>query len=238
MTAQEMLVAFKQGLDKFDSLNYPNFEEDQIEFLLNQAQDAFVKQRYGATNTKKQSFEETQKRTEDLKNIVVNAILTPLANTTENINQYSRFVVLPDGTFPVGNPYAKHWFIIQELTDVSYTDCKGDIQTEKVYTRAIQHNDYSKLINNPFGKPKRDKVLRLMENGKVELIPHPSVTINSYHLRYIKEPVRISIVNNVDCELSEHTHQEIVNNAIIIGLEGIESRRTGTFEQLILNKEE
>ncbi len=228
MTASAMEIAFKQGLDKFDSLNYPDFQTDQIELLLNQAQDTFVKQRYGATNTKRQSFEETQKRTEDLKNIVVNAILTPAANAIDNINTNARFVTLP----------TNHWFIIQELAGVSYTGCNGGTVTDRVFVKAIQHNDYSKLINNPFGKPSEDKILRLMEAGRVELIPPSNVTITDYHLRYIKEPIRISIVNSVDCELSDETHQEIVNLSISIALEGIEARRTQTFEQVVQNKQE
>lgn len=223
-----MTVAFKQGLDKFDSLNYPDFEIDQIEFLLNQAQDVFVKQRYGSTNVKRESFEQTQKRTEDLKNIVVNQIITPLANASDNINTYSRFVTLP----------TDHWFIIQELTDISYLNCNNQTITDRVFTEAIQHNDYSKIINNPFAQPNENKVLRLMENGRVELIPASNVTITNYRLRYIKKPIRISVTNSVDCELSEHTHQEIVNIAVDIALEGIESKRLQTFEPAVLNKQE
>ncbi len=228
MTALEMSVAFKQGLDKFDSLNYPDFQTDQIELLLNQAQDVFVKQRYGITNTKRQSFEQTQKRTEDLKNVVVNAVLTPAANAADNINTNAVFVTLPPD----------HWFVIQELTGISYTGCNGATVTDRVFTEAIQHNDYSKIINNPFAQPNENKVLRLMEAGRVELIPASNITITDYHLRYIKQPVRISITNSVDCELSEYTHQEIVNCAISIALEDIESKRVQTFDQIVLNKQE
>jgi len=230
MTAAEMVISFKQGLDKFDSLNYPDFQADQIDLILNQAQDTFVKQRYGSTNDKKTSFEETQKRTEDIKNVVVNAILIPAANAADNINAYSRFVTLP----------SDHWIIVQELTGVSYLDCKDVVVTDRVFTVALQHNDYSKVINNPFRKPKEDKVLRLMENKRVELIPASNVTITDYHLRYIKEPIRINSISivNVDCELSSMVHQEIVNIAVVIALEGIEARRNQTFTPIIENKQE
>lgn len=238
MTIQEMHIAFKIGYDKIDSLNYPDLLPEEIDFLINQAQDAFVKQRYGVNNLKRQSFEETQKRTEDLKNVVTTAILTPLPNTSENITQYSRFVVLPDGTFPTLNPYPESWFIIQEQTEVSYVGCDGNQVTEKVYTKAIQHDDFSKSIHNPFAKPTESKILRLMENGKVELIAPSNVTITGYYVRYIKKPVRVDIANSVDCELSEHTHQEIVNMAVSIALEGIESKRVQTFDPITLNKQE
>lgn len=224
-----MHISFKEGLDKFDSLNYPDFQADQIDLILNQAQDTFVKQRYGFTNIKKQSFEETQKRTEDIKNVVLNAILTPVANATDNINVNSVFVTLP----------TDHWIIVQELATITYNDCKGDSQTVKgVYIEAIQHNDYSKLINNPFGKPNEEKILRLMEAGRVELIPSSNVTIVDYHLRYIKQPVRISITTPTNCELSEMVHQEIVSIAVQIALEGIEAVRTRTFTPMIESKQE
>lgn len=223
-----MEVAFKQGLDKFDSLNYPDFQTDQIELLLNQAQDTFVKQRYGVSNAKRQSFEETQKRTEDLKNLVTNVIIVPAANAVDNINSNARFVTLP----------TNHWFIIQELTGISYIGCNGATVTDRVFTEAIQHNDYSKIINNPFAQPNENKILRMMEAGRVELISSTGVTITDYHLRYIKEPVRISVTNSVNCELSTETHQEICNLAISIALEGIEAKRTSTFEQVIQNKQE
>lgn len=230
MTAAEMHTAFKFGLDKFDSLNYPNFLPAEIDLLLNQAQDNFIKQRYGITNTKRQSFEETQKRTEDIKNVVVRATIVPAANASDNINSYSRFVTLP----------ADHWIIVHELTGISYPDCNGDTVTDRAYTRAIQHNDYTLLMNNPFEKPDEGTVLRLMENGRVELIPASNVTITNYYLTYIKKPRRINNVSNptVSCELSDHTHQEIVNEAIKIALEGIEARRTQTFNPIVKNTEE
>lgn len=221
-------MAFKQGLDKFDSLNYPDFEADQIDFILNQAQDTFIKQRYGVTNVKKQSFEETQKRSEDIKNVVVRATLPLQPNSPDNINPFSRFVNLP----------ADHWIIVQELTGVSYLDCKGGIVVGSAYTVAIQHNDYSKLIDNPFGKPSETRVLRLMEKGRVELITAPNVTLTNYYLTYIKEPIRIDITTNTTCELSTMVHQEIINLSVQIALEGIEARRNSTFTPIVESKQE
>lgn len=229
MTAAQMQLSFKQGMDKFDSKNYPNLEPEEIDLVLNQAQDVFVKQRYGYNNTKKESFEETQKRTEDLKALVVTQNIIPLANISDNINSNANFVTLP----------TDHWFTIQELTNVTFTDC-GISKTEDVYTLGIQHDDYSKLIGNPFGKPTDEKVLRLMTQEGVELLHSSTSTINYYKLRYIKRPIKIDGTNipNVDCELSEHTHQEICNIAIMIALENIETQRINTYSQIVLNKTE
>lgn len=227
MTITEFHNSFKFGLDKFDSLNYPNFLPAEIDLLLNQAQDMFVKQRYGSNNIKKQSFEETQKRFEDLKNVVVRVNLTPNAYSADNINSDARFVTLP----------TDHWIIVQELTELQFVEC-GVTKTDSVYTIATQHNDYSKLIDNPFGKPNNAKVLRLMDSGKVELIPPTGSTITGYKLTYIKKPVRMSLTSGVTCELSDMVHQEIVNLAVSIALEGIESKRLQTFIPTVENREE
>jgi hypothetical protein len=226
MTTQQLILAFKFGMDKFDSKGLPNFEDDEILLLLNQAQLNFVKQRYGTTNTKKFGFEEIQKRTEDLKNLVRNAIITPLANNSENIGPNAQFVELPNDYFVE----------VQERCKISYPSCTGDIVTDECFVKAIQHNDYNTNINNPYGQPNTGKILRLMENGRIELIHSSETTINSYHLRYIKIPSEITLDNT--SELSEHCHQELVNDAIKIGLEGVESRRIQTFIPTILNQQE
>lgn len=228
MTISEAHTQFKLILDKLDSLNYPNLLPEEIDLFLNMAQDEFVKQRYGFTNTKKQGIENTQKRTEDLKAIIKNAILTPAANSSENIDINAQFVVLP----------TDHWFIIEERCTITYNDCKGNQVTDKAYIVTINHDEFYDCITNPYRKPNTEKVLRLMENGKVELIHSSDVTLNSYHLRYLKEPIRVDSSTNTTFELSPHTHSEIINIAVDIALEDLESKRTQTHSQLVTNIQE
>lgn len=223
MTAAEQQISFKFGMDKFDSLNYPNFRPNEIDLLLNQSQDRIIKQRYGSTNAKKQSFEETQKRTDDLKNVVKTVILTPLANQAIN-KPNGLFVQLP----------VDYWFALNEECNLQYTDCHNEIVTARIPVRPIQHDDYNKTIKDPFNKPWEEEIVRLESDTYVELITADNQTVQSYYLRYIKRPVRIDSVSipNVNCELSEHTHQEIVDEAIKIALEGIEARRQQTFNNI------
>ena len=227
MTIAEMHQAFKFQLDKLDSLNYPNFLPEEVDLLLNQAQERFVKQRYGKNNVYRSSFEETQKRTEDLKDITVNAVLTPAVNAPDNIDPNAVFVTLP----------TDHWFIVQERVMLNYFDCHNVYTSEYAEVRPIQHNEFSKVIKDPFKKPTLEKVLRLMEKGRVELIAPPNTTIVTYRLRYIKEPNTMSITVPTNCELSEHTHQEIVDEAVRLALEGIEAKRSATFQPIINTQE-
>jgi len=70
MTIQEMHIALKLELDKSDSLNNISFEPEEIDYWLNRAIRLFVKTRYSGSNYKRESFEQTQKRIDDLRSLV------------------------------------------------------------------------------------------------------------------------------------------------------------------------
>lgn len=241
-------------MDKMDGINYPNFLSEEIDLLLNQAQDRFVKQRYGKNNLKKTSFEEEQKRVEDLKALVRQAIAVPYASSSSNIANNSQSIVLT----------TDEMFVIQEKAHITCDSCNGTIvrntniqgfptvqATEsgiEVEVRPITHLEYDKIKNDPFKGPDYTKVLRLMFNSvegisstylnRIELIPAEGCSIIRYIYRYIKRPDRISLVGNTTCELAEYTHQEIVDEAVKIALEGIEAKRNTTFTPIIDNNKE
>ena len=225
MTIAQAHLEFKFRLDKLDALNYPNFLPEEIDLILNNAQERIVKQRYGINNLKRQSFEETQKRIEDLKNITVNDVLLPLAYSVDNIDVNARFLNLP----------TDHWFTVQERCNITCNIC-GQNVTELVEVVPANHSEISKVLKDPFKKPNNEKVLRLMAEGKVELISN--CTIVNYRLRYVKKPRTVSLSGNITFELSEHLHSEIVDEAVKIALEEIEGKRSQTFNPLINNTNE
>lgn len=244
MTVTEMHRSFRFGMDKMDSINYPNFQPEEIDLLLNQAQDRFVKQRYGITNTKRTSFEETEKRTEDLKEIIQTARLTGFTANSESITYYSAMCELP----------TDHWFTIWDKAIISCATCNttvkrgvgpiglngglNSITGQYVEVRPVTHLEFEKVVNDAFKGPDHTKILKLMYKNQVELVMSQDCTLVSYEFRYIKEPVRISLSGNITCELSEHTHQEIIDGAIVIALEGIEAKRTQTFTPIVNNQNE
>ena len=243
MTITEMHQSFRFGMDKLDNLNYPNFLPEEIDLLLNQAQDRFVKQRYGITNTKRTSFEETQKRTDDLRELVRAVDITGDPKVAENINNNARFFALP----------RDYWFIIQERIEqhcdkcndhyIEYTDPDtGDsyrqYPVKYAEVRPISHVEFDKVSLDAFKQPDYYKVLRLMYEDKSEIICSPLCNVTTYKLRYIKNPEQMSLSTPTNCELAEHTHQEIVDEAIKIALEGIEAKRNTTFTPIIDNQKE
>lgn len=228
MNAASFHLAFKLGLDKSDSLNYPDFRPEEIDFFLNQAQERLVKQRYGLNNPKKQGFEETQKRTEDLKGIVKPVTIVPTANNPSENKPNGVFVTLPSDL----------WLIINEEVSLTYLNPKGVSTTSRIKVKPTKHDDYDNLILDPFNKPYEGEVVRLMIDGKVELITGASTqTINNYYLRYIKKPDPISLSNNTTTDLSEHLHDEIVMEACRVVIEDIESKRNATFTPILTTDE-
>jgi hypothetical protein len=276
MNITDMHIRFRLGVDKAESFDAPSFEPEEIDVFLNRAQNRFVKNRYGINNTFQKGFEQTQKRTDDLRELVTSYSIAQSSfdaySSTDN-KPYGRFVSLP----------ADYWFSIQEEVDVAYFDAtsttytngnelttgetyivtagsvtmdsitykigdsfvddgttitisNGSVSTTKssrVGVKTTQHDDYNRIANDPFNKPKPDQARRLMVDDKIELLSEVDFDITYFYMRYIKKPAEmlndlVTPGNNVDCELAEHTHEEIVDIAVALALEGIESNRYQT----------
>jgi len=213
--------SFKLGLDKSDSLNYPNFIDSEIDTILNEEQERLIKQRYGYNNYKNQSFEETQKRTDDLREVILNAILSPNPPTADNE---------PNGVF-IDVPSAageEYWFAIKESCLINLTDCSDNQITRRVKVKTRQHDDLNEIVEDPFNQPNEYEVIRVMYQDKFEVICAPNTSVNTYYLRYIKKPRQMNLSLGIDCELSDHLHLELVDSAVNRTLENIESQRYKT----------
>jgi len=108
----------------------------------------------------------------------------------------------------------------------------------EVEVRSATHMQLERIKNDPFKGPDKTKVLRLLYKDKVEIIPASDCTVLKYVYRYIRKPTPVSLSGGVTFSLSQHTHQEIVDEAIKIALEGIEGRRNQTFTPIIDNQKE
>lgn len=229
MTIQDFHQEFKIGLDKVDSLASPNFLAEEIDSILNNAQEEFIEQRAYGNNPKKTGLEEDQKRRDDLRDIIKNFTSNVFITTVNN---------KPNGTF-VSLP-SDYRHSIQEEADVTYKDCNGVTQTKRIPVVPVTHDRYGVIISDPFNKPFEDELLRLDYEGDMfELITDGTVTITGYHLRYIKQPRKIQFGTAYDpssfgygidqtSELATHTHREIVNKGVTHALQNIESNRYQT----------
>ena len=222
MTIQEMHTEFKFLMDKIDSASNPLFLETEIDRLLNIAQDKFVTKRAFGNNPRRTSFEEDQKRRDDLRNLIANYPYT-----------------VPQGAIPENSPNKDNGVMVKLPKDYRHAiseECTILFKNEtinKIGVKPITYDRYNSIIKDPFNSPNENLVYRLDYGGSisagiitnaVELIASDNVTITTYFLRYLKNPNVVSF-SGESCNLAKHTHREIVRMAVVEALEGIESPR-------------
>ena len=117
MTIQEMHIAVNLGVQKIASFQVDNLLPQEIDHELNNAMHRFIKQRYAKFGNKYQTgFEQSQKRIDDLRNLVVNARVDAYYNR-ESIGNGEFFVErarLPED----------YLFLVNVLSSIQY-DCTG-----------------------------------------------------------------------------------------------------------------
>lgn len=210
MTLTEAHINFKFLLDKNDTASLPNFEPEEIDLYLNRAYKRFTKTRYsGKSNIKREGFEETQKRTDDLRELVKTS---PLTATPSGTNRY-KF------TLPVD-----YWFLVRAVANGTDTVCNKAISTG---VKTVQYDDLNRLLADPFNGPNVDEPLIVFEDNFIYLYTDGTYTISTLSITYIKEPVTLNILTTplVTFETASHTHDEIVDLAVSMALEGIEAPR-------------
>lgn len=238
MTLSEFHIQFKMALDKIDSSAYPDILVEEIDVFLNEAQERFIKTRYGLNNLYKEGFEEIQKRTDDLRTLVVTNYAPVSAVTTET-NTYSANITTPftNEALTVASTEV-YQFYLRGRVRVVKTGCTSTY----VAIRLVRQGELERILLDPFNSPKLNGPVGYFERGTLYFVTDGTFTIDRLKVTYLKRALQIRYgtqyptpVTDVNCELPEHTHKEIVQLSVNIALENIESRRTQTQENQ-LNK--
>lgn len=224
-----MHTAVKLELDKTSALELPAFEPEELDYWINKAINVFVDTRYSGFNIKRESLEQTQKLTEDLKTLVkeVRAITLTAGGTTDKPNSY---------LVTMSTTASDYRIKMDEEVEITFTVPQtGIVITKRQGITECTSDSYRTYIDNPYSEHRlhymEAKPLRLFKNNTVELISDGTYTITKYFLKYIKNPAVVSIIStpNVSCDLPLHTHRSIVNIVVTMLLENIESIRHQTF---------
>lgn len=232
MTVLELNIATKAKLQKLDSAAYMDIRSELIDYSLYVALVRIVKSRYSGNNPKKTAVEQTEKRSEDLGELVV-----PTKITSSTVGFY------PNG-FLFSQP-TDYWFALSESATVNYTDCNCEVAQKRVKLRRTTFDRVEKMLDDPFNSPDlEDGLLRARYNAGIEVIAPDDVTIASYNLVYIKKPKYLvsiladygksvfNISNTLSqsaftdtLELSNEIELEIVEEAVTILTGDVESPR-------------
>ena len=211
-----MHIEVKLRLDKSAALELPAYEPEEIDLWLNNAIETYVKTRYSGTNPKNQSFEETQKRIDDLRTLVESVTVSSVSGTASDYPNGYRWDL----------PASGYWFTLSEEANIVV----GSTET-RVGVTECTIDEYRQKVDDPYSEHKLHyntaKPLRIFNNNSVELISDGNYTVDDYHLTYLKAP-EVGDISGTDCDLPEHTHNEVVKVAVNMMLENIEQPRYRT----------
>lgn len=226
MTISQMHTAFRLELDKVNSLQYPDFTTTEIDYWLNRAIREFVKTRYSGLNPKKEGFEQTQKRIDDLRTLVREVTIPCTLIGSVKPHGY----VLTNGFSNTVFSTAAYWLSLGEEVELmmpgSNRIMAGVTEVTSDEYRAQLENPYSPHIEHY----NQAKPLRLFYNNTIEFISDGTYSVINAYVRYIKAPLTV-VYSTVSCDLPEHTHDEIVSLSVRLALENIEQPRYQTYAQ-------
>lgn len=229
MTTQEFSDAFDtlvssyrrfKDFDNKEILDSIEFNEYEKSYFLTKAQDELVIALYNGRNVSGESFESTEELRRYLSNLVKEARLQPITNTSGlviGIGSNSKFFTLPQDL----------WYITYETVDIDGARCSA-LSPMDVYP--VTQDDYNKTKRNPFRGANDRRALRLdLSDGVIEIVC--KYIVKDYYVRYLRKPKPIVLVNmpnnltidgvgkKSECELHEALHQRILERAVTEALQ-------------------
>lgn len=224
MTKQEFLDNFFIQADQIADLAAPGWTPLELSKIASREQEALAILKYNPkSNMLKEGFEETEKRIQDLGELVRYKTYTTF---TPSFFPNSVEVLLPNTLITVGPTDFSdvYWFTIYEDAISDIEDCtEEDII---VYVRPkvidITHGELKVALGDPFRMPyikaNRGKVLRVRSEGRKHiLITDSNFNITSYIIGYIKKPQPIDLTTSLTSQVSEladHVHRELLEKTV------------------------
>lgn len=238
MTVQEMSDAVLMKLDKSSSFAIAAFEPSDILYWLNVAQDDIVKGKVFGDNKNPAKYGEGLKRMEDL---------SPLVYYTSQLNYDAVSGPLKAHSY---HPNVATLSIASNISDYLYyvgadiliTDPNAPTNTLPQESILVEERVIGKLISTPYNKPVLRNCYIYLKEGEVNVIYDPFATLDSIYVSYIKRPDKLVLGTpgageTNTSELPVHVHEEIVDRAVYLMLENVESERQQT-QFLTINRNE
>tara|TARA_R110002020_G_scaffold72885_4_gene187215 strand:+ start:1191 stop:1838 length:648 start_codon:yes stop_codon:yes gene_type:complete len=208
MTRNEMIIEGRLFVDKVHSDAYPEITKREWDVFLTESQNRFFKTRYGKNNLYQKGYEESQKRRDDLSKITTVKYLQNIGGVFSLDTLYSDELLSSDSGFV----YSFH------LNSEAKTNGCGVWESIDV----VDHDTYTTIKNDPFNEPDLDNPIATFIDLGMKVEPLPEAV----KITCVRIPKNIS--ETQDCELSEHTHKEIVQLAVNLVIESVESPRIQT----------
>jgi hypothetical protein len=210
MTTREMHYDFKRKFNKIDSQKNRNLLVPEIDWLLNEAAELFVKKVSNPKVNLGLGFETSQRTIDDIKSIVVHGTWIPFTNN---------IITLP----------SDYLYYVRGRVRMSKKNCTN--KEGVLYIR--EHRDL--FEENEFYKSSFEwrEVNGLFTEQGIQVFTDDTFTINEAKLSYIRKwPYfhnaqdfnggsyadldGVVLTGTVQCDLPEHVHREIVDIAVML----------------------
>lgn len=100
-----------------------------------------------------------------------------------------------------------------------------NIGTDQVINRFAQQDDIFRMLDDPFNTTNHKEPLTTIRQDFIDIYTSDIFIMESVKITYIRKPLPISLSLGYDCELPDHTHQEIVSMAASSILEELSDPR-------------
>lgn len=231
MTITEMHLALDVAIDSIATLAYPGMEPEEKDIFLNRAIERFVKTRYSGSNIRGESLEQTQKRIDDVRTLIVRNTSSNSAVTQLNASEWT--YALPDGTTD-----PKYFLLIGSNILIDRDECGNTVTGRKIFLRQVTHDQLEDFLDDPYHKPDFNEAFLLFEGNSIHIITNGQYSIEAINITYMTYPDKVDFLAPVNCNLPEHTHQEIVDAAVRLYIAAVgDNDRFNTESQTIKEQE-
>lgn len=238
MTIDQMHIQLQLRLQKINSNAFDNFIEEERDEYLNLAISRFVKNRFmPESNYMGEGFEQSQKRYDDLRTLVKKDESLTVTYVSGDVAQRGMFV--DRGEFPTDYNYLVSirckvdysrsgiTFTVPDSARVPDGDEGTDYKTWITKANIVQSDDIYELLKDPFNKTSpKEPIADISEDG-IDVYTDDTFLIDGIIINYLKKPTTVSLSTSTDCDLPEHTHDEIVDMATELMLSDIGALGTG-----------
>lgn len=229
MRCIDLIAAFELEINKLDNALEKPVTDDSI-YWINQAMMKFVKERFNGNAPHYTSYEQTEKRTKDLINLLRESIMT----TPE-----------PDTTHPSYDSYEYNYpedmlYVLNE--DIIISDNEGnnplDVCVFECTADSFMYRVMNKLTDFHY-RFKRARPLRVKTKDGFRLLTDKNYKINQYTLGYLKVPEEITNTDPyTECkDFDDHIWSEIIKIAAQMYVENQSDPRYKTLTNEVLTQE-
>lgn len=226
MTTANLHQHFKVEYDKANVITaYPSFLPEEIDVWLNKANSMMINQKFTGNNTRRIAFEGDIKRIADLQGLINKAHLT--------LNTAATFVVNAI-IFDLSNIPDYLFYIISSIK------LDGKVPSEIIL---VSHERSKGMYETAINKPWIPKPIAVLEDDKLivfyDTFEYKDVSKAQLDLTYIKKPAIIDVLKKptAEYEFGDNIAYEVINLAVVLALENIESTRVSTKADLITLQE-